>query len=206
MKMLIAIIVIVLVCLCCVRKNIFHKPIVEKKIKYKEEMVVIDDGIIDKGDTFQVIEPLWFSVNIYDGEDKYLNDLKQFSIPQKYVFAIYWYRTEVNNGGHDQFYFNSTGIVWKDALDGFGEIGLEGFQSVLKESIKRMGGNPSMDRDERQEQLLDKMQADFEDLDTKYYQLEQESNLDLALLEYINQNRESFYFDGLVKKPDGWEK
>jgi hypothetical protein len=64
----------------------------------------------------RVIDPLWWSVSIHDGPKKYEADLGHFSYPQRYIFAIQWYVAEVNNGGHNQFFFNSTGIVWKDAL------------------------------------------------------------------------------------------
>jgi len=200
----VAIIIIVLVCIYHTRKSPFHNPFVNKKLEYKEERIVINDNVIDEGDAFQIIAPVWWSVSTFDGEEKYINDLKQFSIPQKYVFAIFCYRSEVNNGGHAQFYFNSSGIVWADALNGFGEIGLEDFQNVLKESIQRMGGNPSKDWDKRQKQL-DDMLSTFEDLDKEFYRLEKEIDLDSVILKYINQNRDSFYFDGFVKKPVGWK-
>ena len=120
----VAIIIIVLVCIYHNRKGSFFETIVEKKHEYKEERIIIDDEVIHEGDAFQVIAPVLWSVATYDGEEEYLNNLKQFSIPQKYVFAIFCYRSEVNNVGHDQFYFNSTGIVWADALNGFGEINI----------------------------------------------------------------------------------
>jgi len=56
-------------------------------------------------------------------------------LPQRYIFTIEWYIAEVNNGGHDQFYFNSTGIVWKNALKGFEEIKHTKAHNILKESI-----------------------------------------------------------------------
>ena len=46
-----------------------------------------------------------------------------------------WYIAEVNNGGHDQFYFNSTGIVWKDALAGFGELGIDEAVEIIQEQL-----------------------------------------------------------------------
>ena len=49
--------------------------------------------------------------------------MNPFSLPQRYVFAIQWHIGEVNNGGHYQFYDNSTGIVWEDSLKGFEVIG-----------------------------------------------------------------------------------
>ena len=173
-----------------------------KRKKYKKVKVVIDDNVIAERDPWEIIDPLWWSVTLYEGEEEYLRNLNRFSLPQTYVFAICSYSGEVNNGGHDQFYFNSTGIVWKEALKGFGKLGLVAYYDILKESTERLGGSPSRDRDVRQQQL-DKMPSDFDDLDTAYYQLEEKVDLGGALLKYIEENRELFYFEGILKKPDG---
>jgi len=147
---------------------------------------------IEGGDIQKIISPLWFSVSIYDGEYKYNQDLKPFSLPQRYIFAIEWYIAEVNNGGHDQFYFNSTGIVWKDALKGFEEIKHTKAHNILKESIQRFDETPSMDRSARQNQL-DKHNPDFSDLDSNFYMI---SDIDNLIMKYIKENEKDFYFDG----------
>ena len=173
-----------------------------KKKKQKpdeiKQHIYIGDSEIENGYPQSIIDPLWWSVSIYDGEEKYNSDLKQFSLSQRYIFAIQWYVAEVCNGGHDQFYSNSTGIVWKDALDGFKEIGHEQAYKILKESADRLGGYPSMERDEREEQL-DNMNADFEDLDNDFYDI---TNLDEIIMKYILNHKEEFFFDGFVTKPN----
>jgi hypothetical protein len=52
---------------------------------------------------------------------------------------------QVNNGGHDQFYFNSTGIVWLDALKAFRELGQSEVVAIIEASVQWLGGNPSLD-------------------------------------------------------------
>jgi hypothetical protein len=110
-----------------------------------------------------------------------------------------WYDAEVNNGGHDQFFTNSTGIVWKDALEGFVAVGAVERANILKEAAKRMGGNPSFDQNERSDQI-DKFRADFEDLDSKYYELK--DDFEQKVNKYVKENRKDFYFKGAVTKPD----
>jgi hypothetical protein len=159
---------------------------------------VINDSVINQDDVFKIIEPLWWSVSIYDGLDTYEKDLSNYSIPQKYVFAIMWYQSEVNNGGHDQFYSNSTGIVWEDAMLGFKEIGLiEGYE-IIKESINRLGGKPEKDRAKRNKQL-EKYDKSLSDLDDSFYELGGE--IETALLKYIRSNKAEFYFKGVIKTP-----
>ena len=132
------------------------------------ENFVVDDALIDKGDPQAVIDPVWWTANIYGDERVYQESLRKFSREQRYLFAIAWHVAEVNNGGHDQFYFNSTGIVWDDALAGYKEIGLTEASSILEQSAARMGGKPSLDREARQGQL-DSLKPDFEDLDTQFF-------------------------------------
>lgn len=168
------------------------------KIIYEMVEVEINDEILDSNDVQRIIEPLWWIVSIYDGESKYYQDLEQFSVPQKYVFAIQWYIAEVYNGGHGQFYGNSTGIVWEEAMKGFKEIGLMENYRILKESADMIGGSPSKDRGKR-EQQLEKYDPDFEQLDEQVYELD--SMIGELLLKYIREHRAEFYFKGIITRP-----
>jgi hypothetical protein len=123
-------------------------------------------------------------------------DLGQFSLPQRYVFAIEWYMEEVNNGGHAQFYFNSTGIVWEDAMNGFQEIKAQENYSIIRESANAIGGSPNKDRAKRQVEM-ERYDPDFTELDEQFY--ESESSMIEKLQAYIKENADSFYFNDEVK-------
>ena len=69
-------------------------------------------------DMWTINEPMYWTINIYGSYDDYLESGKPFTLEQRYLNAISWYFAEVNNGGHHQFFYNSTGIVWEDALAG----------------------------------------------------------------------------------------
>ena len=71
----------------------------------------VTDEQIDDGDFQAIVTPLWWEVSIYDGETEMYDSLDRFTDQQKYVWAIQWYYSEVENGGHDQFFYNDTGIV-----------------------------------------------------------------------------------------------
>lgn len=165
-------------------------------MKTKIAYITVDDSVIDSGDISAVIEPVWWLGNIYEDYATYEQSLAQFSQEQRLVFAIFWYQAEVDNGGHDQFYFNPTGIVWHDALQGLAAIGNQAAFNVLKESIKRLGGTPSYDREIRCQQL-EANQLGFDDLDDEFYKID----LSPHLKTYVNNNRGAFYFKGMVEKP-----
>lgn len=160
--------------------------------------ITIDNQVIEGDDAYVVIDPVWWTANIYGSEQEYNESLKPFSIEQRYLFAIAWHLAEVNNGGHDQFYFNSTGIVWQDALAGYNAIGLDEAAAILEESVARMGGSPSLDRQTRQEQLHT-LRPDFEDLDDQFYSLQETVDFNEVMMNYIKQHRDAFYFDGDVE-------
>ncbi|HKR59122.1 MAG TPA: DMP19 family protein [Pyrinomonadaceae bacterium] len=159
----------------------------------------IGDREIDGDDYFAVIEPVFWSVSIYDGPERYEQDLARFSNEQRQLLACHWYGSEVNNGGHNQFYFNSTGIVWPDALKGFVAMSLREVAAVVEESARRLGGYPSLDREEREQQLED-FNPDFEDLDNELFRLQEEIDFDVRAMQFIQTNREKFFFSGMVEK------
>ena len=161
----------------------------------------VGDEQIDDGDMQAIITPLWWEVSIYDGETEMMDALERFTDAQKYVWAIQWYYSEVENGGHDQFFYNDTGIVWELALEGLLEIGCNTFAAILKEAAERIGGFPSKDRETRWHEMS-MHNADFEDLDRKFYDREHE--LDNYLREYVRRNRGAFLFDGVVHFPEDY--
>lgn len=159
----------------------------------------IGDREIDGDDYFPVIEPAFWSVSIYDGPEQYERDLANFSHEQRLLLAYHWYLSEVNNGGHEQFYDNSTGIVWMDALKAFEAIGVQSVVTIIQKSANRLGGKPSLDREERQQQLED-FDPDFEDLDQELFALEARVDIDQKMLEFIRTHRQRFFFSGSVEK------
>lgn len=168
-------------------------------MKMERVHVLIDQKMIATTDNpFSLIEPVWWGANIYDSYKDYESSLAKFSRGQRLFFAIQWYAEEVDNGGHDQFYSNSTGIVWADALKGFREIGFSEAEAILGESAKRMGGQPPFDREERNK-VLDVKMPKFKDLDDRFYKVE--ANLDAKMLDYARKHPKEFLFDGVIERP-----
>lgn len=164
------------------------------------QRIVVDDAVIDTRDPYAVIDPVWWTGNIYGSVADYEASLRTFTREQRLIYAAMWYLSEVNNGGHDQFFFNSTGIVWPDAREAFPRMDLPEVAEILDESAERLGDSPSRDRDERGLQL-ESSKADFRDLDDRLYDLESELDIDARLADFIQAHRQQFYFDGSVSKP-----
>jgi hypothetical protein len=51
------------------------------------------------------------------------------------VYATHWVETEVNNGGFNQYFFNSTGRLADIALVGFSELGAAEHERLMREAL-----------------------------------------------------------------------
>lgn len=155
---------------------------------------------IEKIEEFwDILDPIYWTIDIYSSYEEYLNSAKDFTLEQRYLNAISWYFMEVNNGGHFQFFDNSTGIVWEDALNGLKEFGMEELADNFKKVVDLFGGKIPFDREERWE-AMDKMSEDFEELldkaDSVVYDL-----YDYAFeMKYIKSHPEKFVFEGYYNK------
>jgi len=171
-------------------------------MKSRPVHVEIDADFIATHTPWEVIEPLWWSVSVYDGPQQYEKDLQRFTTEQRHLFACICYIGEVNNGGHDQFYANSIGIVWRDALAGFRAFGEDDAADILAESAQRLGGSPSLDRTERLRLQL-YLRLDFRDLDERFYRLQGMRRLQDSLARCMRSNAKAFVMSGAVDARPG---
>lgn len=158
----------------------------------------MNDETIAGKDPMAVIDPVWWCANFYGNFAEFERSLRRFSWPQRLVWAVLWYNSEVCNGGHTQFFSNSTGMLWPEALEGLEAIDREDLAKVLRAAAARFSRAPPRERAER-EALLDQEQPDFSDLDTAHYAAM--DGLSEAAMAYIRRQPEAFYFDDVIRKP-----
>ena len=93
-------------------------------------------------------------------------------------------RNEVNNGGFNQFFFNSGGDWALDALSAAEAVNLDVLAGLLRRALAVLGEPYPVDRLRRQDVLL-KLDGEREGLlqvlDGDYYQLEVDLDLDAAM-------------------------
>lgn len=77
-------------------------------------------------------------------------------------------------------------------------IGINEGKEIIQESARRFGQKPSFDRTKR-ENLLDSIDEDFSDLDSRFYDLDNKVNLTERIADYILKNKMAFYFDGEIE-------
>lgn len=110
---------------------------------------------------------------------------------EKHICAIEELNGEVNNGGFAQYYFNSGGDHWKDALRGLAAIRATERHKIMATTIEMFGqAEPSSDRDARNSQLskvVRKKEDPFSEQDTAWYKSEGEP-LDRLMFRYNLSN------------------
>jgi hypothetical protein len=103
---------------------------------------------------------------------------------QRALFAIGWLRTEVNNGGFDQLFFNDAGDVVPEALAAARSAGATELAALIERAIAVLGTAYPTDRSRRQDALLTLTQADEARpaaLDGEYFALEGSTDLDALM-------------------------
>jgi hypothetical protein len=98
---------------------------------------------------------------------------------------------EVNNGGFDQYFSNSSGDSAEAALAGLKEMGAAGAAALLERAMAVFpGGKPPADRSKRQdamEQIASQSKPVWDKCDSEFYKLT-ESITDLSLA-YAKKNK-----------------
>lgn len=98
---------------------------------------------------------------------------ERLSEVEQIIVTIWWVEADVNNGGFDQYFFNSGGDMAWFAPTAFETIDAHEMAGIVKRANAAFGeGGPPRDRNERQERLLAlpaSAAALFNELDSEFY-------------------------------------
>jgi hypothetical protein len=123
---------------------------------------------------WSLVDPFWQHLNQSwdDGPDEFVRRFR--SVPQEigHLYAAHWCQSEVRNGGFLQFFFNTTGLMAPEALEGFRAIGAADWAKILAEAMQYFGSPYPRDRDEREESLPSRSRRPREDADP-FHQLDE---------------------------------
>jgi len=119
--------------------------------------------------------------------------LEHFSEPQKNFLYNQWLEMEVNNGGIDQFFYNSSGELAHKRVESLKAIEALETASLLQEGIDRWpdGRVPKEMKERRDTSLRINPEGGlFADLDKRFSVYEEDRNQ--LNLEYIRKNHDAF--------------
>jgi hypothetical protein len=111
-----------------------------------------------------------FEQRIWDAEER--SGYEALSERQRFYNAVFMCDAEINNGGLAQYFVNSSGDHWRDAVAGFKAMGSKERFGILQEAIAIFGsdGVPK-DQSVRQQQLSKLYRRDdtiFDELNSRY--------------------------------------
>ena len=120
--------------------------------------------------------------------------LDQLTEPQKNFYFNQNLEREINNGGFNQYFYNSSGDFAHETITSLRAIGAGKTAGILQKAIDQFPGSVvPKDRVKRQEvleKIEDKANEVWEQLDQAFYKYE--DNLNDLNIEYVKQNRTSF--------------
>ncbi|GHA52891.1 hypothetical protein GCM10008927_18300 [Amylibacter ulvae] len=124
--------------------------------------------------------------DFYNGRKKWLKSIRKIPVKAVHLYTIHWLHIEHNNGGFDQYFFNSTSTTVPEAIEGFTAIGMPQVAEVVATAMARMGDPFPFDKLER-EPLLDQEnpKVTFDDLDQKFEALADTDQLFRRLPKYV---------------------
>jgi hypothetical protein len=138
------------------------------------------------------------NIDIYfeNGEHYTLDKISKLTKGQQAVFSTWWLEAEVNNGGFNQFYFNSSGQYAEMAEIGFKTIGAEKFSELTLRANNIFTENKERleEFDDGTMESLSESYKDnpLNDLDTEFYKLYDSENISDLRIKYIRENNKEF--------------
>lgn len=125
---------------------------------------------------------------------EYGDCIERLSDPQKNFYFNQNLEREVNNGGFNQFYFNSSGNFAHETVASLRAIGANKTAMIVENANDQFpDGKVPKDRTTRQEilvQIENKANVIWEDLDQKFFAYE--DDLNALNMEYVIKNRSEF--------------
>ena len=152
---------------------------------------LVSREVYDGSAWFSLIEPMWQGVNL-SSRFAASRTLKGATRGQVALYTSSVVDAEVFAGGFEQLFFNGSGALAFDALDGLYRVGARHHASVLIEAMLRFpGGQVPRDRFSRRA-LLDLLPpGGFEALDEDWYTLAE--NLDHLCNRYVKVHPDEFF-------------
>ena len=112
---------------------------------------------------------------------------------QRSVYALKWLEAEVCNGGFAQYFTNSTGFLWPEAVAGAEIVGVPELSDLLRRAARPLGEPYPRER-ARRESLFDLLPDTYDDfwvsLDDRFDELIDGTTR--AMLDYIERHPEEF--------------
>ena len=124
----------------------------------------------------------------------YGDEMDKLTEQQKQFYYNQCLEREINNGGFNQYFFNSSGDFAHKTVQSLQTIGANKTADILQKAIDQFpNSNVPEDRTERQEileQIQETANVVWEDLDQKFFIYE--DDLNMLNIEFVRKNKDKF--------------
>lgn len=118
--------------------------------------------------------------------------------PQQFCFAVGLYRDEVNNGGHEQYFYNDDSDLYEIAIEGMRAMGATPQATIMSDaSLAFAFGQPAHTEEGRRDQMKEFGANEgliFKTADKRFYELEDKpgERLDVLMALYALKHQSDF--------------
>jgi len=131
-----------------------------------------------------------------DDYEKEYETVMTWNKSRQAIYMIWALEAEVNNGGYNQFYFNSSGQFYKNLPEALRLVGANGFAD-LTQRANDLFEKENEKITKHQDGTIEGFSQSYEDnplndLDTEFYKLYETEKLMQIQVDYIRQNKNDF--------------
>lgn len=154
------------------------------------------DALDDKRLVWEVVaDPVWYRVDRTSSESAQ-RSLEVMNPGQRAIYATSRCGEETRNGGLHQFFYNSSGVLWRESCEGFRLIGAEGYARILERAALLFPNGEPPDRCEERRKLLEGLNcSSFRAITDGFLALLNAGATNLARLQasYIRSHPDDFF-------------
>lgn len=164
-----------------------------RKIYTKLSEEIIDNTSDDK--LLQLVFDNLSQKNFEDYENEFAN-VMSWNKSKQAIYMIWTLESEVNNGGYNQFYFNSSGQFYKYLPDALKLVGANKYAELTKR------GNETFEKEnpkitQHQDGTIEGFSKSYEDnplnkFDEEFYKLYETENLQQLQVDFIRKHKTEF--------------
>lgn len=138
---------------------------------------------------WDIVGPVWNVIDIYEGPEVFQQTYNSVPRESGLMFAAHFCQSDVCSGGFEQFFWNPTGVLAPEAVEGFREIGLPQLAALIESAMEVLGPVYPRDRNERKSRLSRIPEVVFDALDETFFALikSEEGGFEAAANRYVER-------------------
>ena len=121
------------------------------------------------GGYWKFVEPVWDEVVLLEDPDEYLATVTRVGRPRALLCAAFLTYGEVCNGGFEQLFSNSSGMLVPEAIECFRALGMPICADVIDQAASLLGKPFPRERGQRQDKLNGLYRAQLDELAKTFY-------------------------------------